>query len=60
MMDHVISADESETMEIQTKTMDWAGELTELFSRANTQVNHQVIQGWRAKYNMEFDIMSSS
>ncbi len=26
-MDHVISADESETFEIQRKTMDWAGKL---------------------------------
>jgi len=24
-MDHVISADESETVEIQKKTMDWTG-----------------------------------
>jgi hypothetical protein len=59
MMDHIISADESETEEIQMKTMDWSGDLTELVSRANTQVNHQVIQGRRAKYNMEFDFMSS-
>jgi hypothetical protein len=35
-MDHVISADESETIEIQKKTMDWTGELAELFGRANT------------------------
>jgi hypothetical protein len=34
-MDHVISADKSETVEIQKKTMDWTGELTELFSTAN-------------------------
>jgi len=26
-MDHVISADESETIEIQKKTMDWTGEM---------------------------------
>jgi len=37
-MDHVISADESEIVEIQMKTMDWTGELTELFNRANTEV----------------------
>jgi len=30
-MDHVISADKSETVEIQTKTLDWARELMELF-----------------------------
>jgi hypothetical protein len=30
-MDHVISADESETIEIQKKTMAWTGELAELF-----------------------------
>ncbi len=30
-IDHVISADESKMAELQTKTMDWAGELMELF-----------------------------
>jgi hypothetical protein len=37
-MDHVILADKSETMEIQMKTMDWAGKLTDLFRRANTTI----------------------
>jgi len=54
-MDHVISADESETIEIQRKTMDWTGELAELFGRANTDGIHRAIQGLRTKYNGEFD-----
>ncbi len=54
-MDHVISADESETIEIQKKTMDWTGELTELFGRANTEGIHTAVQGLRTKYNGEFD-----
>ncbi len=54
-MDHVISADESETIEIQKKTMDWTGELAELFGRANTKGIHMAIQGLRTKYNGEFD-----
>jgi len=36
-MDHVISADESETIKIQKKTMDWTGELAKIFGRANTE-----------------------
>jgi hypothetical protein len=54
-MDHVISADKSETIEIQKKTMDWTGELAELFGRANTEGIHMAIQGLRTKYNGEFD-----
>jgi hypothetical protein len=54
-MDHVISADESETIKIQKKTMDWTGELAELFCRANTEGIHTAIQGLRTKYNGEFD-----
>jgi hypothetical protein len=54
-MDHVISADESETIEIQRKTMDWAGEIADLFGRANTESIHKAIQGLRTKYNGEFD-----
>ncbi len=54
-MDHVISADESETNEIQRKTRDWAGELADLFSRANTEGIHKAMQGLRTKYNGEFD-----
>ncbi len=54
-MDHVISADELETIEIQKKTMDWTGELAELFGRANTEGIHRAIQGLRTKYNGEFD-----
>ncbi len=34
-MDHVISADESETIDIAIKTMDWAGEITDLFRYEN-------------------------
>ncbi len=35
--------------------MDWAGELADLFSRANTEGIHKAIQGLRTKYNGEFD-----
>ncbi len=54
-MDHVISADESETIEIQKKTMDWTGELAELFGRASTEGIHMAIQGLWTKHNREFD-----
>ena len=54
-MDHVISADESETIEIQKKTTDWTGKLAELFGRANTEGIHRAIQGLRTKYNGEFN-----
>jgi hypothetical protein len=54
-MDHVISADESETIEIQKKTMDWTSKLPELFGRANTEDILRAIQGLRTKYNGEFD-----
>jgi hypothetical protein len=50
-MDHVISADESETIEIQKKAMDWTGELPKLFGRANTEGIHTAIQGLWTKYN---------
>jgi len=54
-MDHVISADESEMIEIQKKTMDWPGELAELFGWANTEGIHTAIQGLMTKYNGEFN-----
>jgi len=54
-MDHFISAEESETIEIQRKTMDWTGKLAELFGRANTDGIHKAIQGLWTKYNREFD-----
>jgi len=53
-MDHVILADKSKTIEIQKETMDWTGELTELFGRANTKGIHTAIQGLWTKYNGEF------
>jgi hypothetical protein len=37
------------------KTMDWAGELADLFSRGNTKMSHGAIQDLRMKYNGEFD-----
>jgi hypothetical protein len=43
MMDHIISADELETVEVQIKTMDWARELTELYGRANKEAIHQAM-----------------
>ncbi len=54
-MDHVISADESETIDIAIKTMDWAGEITDLFRYENKDAIHQAMQGLRACYNGEFD-----
>jgi hypothetical protein len=54
-MDHVILADESETIEIQKKSMDWTGKLAELFNRANIEVIHTDIQGLRTKFNGEFN-----
>jgi hypothetical protein len=48
-MDHVISADEFKTSEIQMKSMDWAGELTELFGRSNNEAIHQAMEGLRTK-----------
>ena len=35
--------------------MDWAGEIADLFCRANTEGIHKAIQGLRTKYNGEFD-----
>jgi hypothetical protein len=35
--------------------MDWTGELTELFGRANTEGIHTAVLGLRTKYNREFD-----
>ena len=54
-MDHVISADESETIEVAIKTMDWAGEITDLFHYGNKEAIHQAVQGLRTRYNGEFD-----
>jgi hypothetical protein len=44
-VDHVISANESETIEIAIKTMDWAGEITDLFHYENKDAIHQSVQG---------------
>jgi hypothetical protein len=54
-MDHIISANESETIEIAIKTMDWAGEITYLFHYENKDAIHQAVQGLRNRYNGEFD-----
>jgi hypothetical protein len=54
-MDHVISADESEMIEIAIKTMDWAGKITDLFHYENKDAIHQAVQGLRNRYNGEFD-----
>jgi hypothetical protein len=55
-MEHIISADESETVKIIIKSMDWACELAELFSRGNTKIIHEVMNDLRTKYNREFDV----
>jgi len=54
-MDHVISASESETIEIAIKTMDSAGKITDLFHYENKDAIHQAVQGLRNRYNGEFD-----
>jgi len=54
-MDHVISADESETIKIAIKTMDWAGEITDLFHYENKDAIHQAVQGLRNRCNGKFD-----
>jgi hypothetical protein len=54
-MDHVISADESETIEIVIKTMDWAGEITDLIHNENKDAIHQAVQGLHNRYNSKFD-----
>jgi hypothetical protein len=54
-MDHVISADESETIEIAIKTKDWAGKITDLFHYESKDAIHQAVQGLRNQYNGKFD-----
>jgi hypothetical protein len=54
-MDHIISADESETIEVKIKAIDWAGEFTDLFHHGNKDKIHQAVQGLRTRYNCEFD-----
>ncbi len=54
-MDHVISANESETIEVKIKTMDWASLITDLFHYRNKEAIHQAIQGLRTRYNRELD-----
>ncbi len=49
-MDHVISADESETIEVKIKAMDWAREITELFHHENKEAIHQAVKGLRIRY----------
>jgi hypothetical protein len=52
-MDHVISADESETIEV--KMMGWASKITDLFHNRNKEAIHQAVQGLSTRYNREFD-----
>jgi hypothetical protein len=54
-MDHVISADESETIEVKIKTMDWASKITDLFHYRNKEAIHQAVQGLRTRYSGESD-----
>jgi hypothetical protein len=46
-INHVISADESKTIEVSIKTMDWAGEITDLFHYENKEAIYQAVQGLR-------------
>jgi hypothetical protein len=55
MMDHVISADEFETIEVKIKTMDWAGKITDLFHYGNKEAIYQAVQGLRTRYNGIFE-----
>jgi hypothetical protein len=54
-VDHVISADESETIEVKIKTMDRAGKITDLFHYGNKEAIHQAVQELRTQYNGEFE-----
>ncbi len=54
-MDHVISTNKLETIEVAIKTMDWAGKITDLFHYGNKEAIHQAVQGLRTRYNAEFD-----
>ncbi len=54
-MDHVILADESETIKITIKTMDWAGEITNLFHYEKKDAIHQAVQGLCHQYNGKFN-----
>ncbi len=42
-MEPVISLDESETVKISIKSIEWAGELADLFCRGNTKIIHKAI-----------------
>jgi len=55
-MEDIISAGVSETVKINIKSMDWASQLAELFSRGNTKIIHEVMNDLRTKYNREFDV----
>ncbi len=35
--------------------MDWAGEITDLFHYGNKEAIYQAVQGFRTRYNREFD-----
>jgi hypothetical protein len=48
-MDHVISADKSETIKVEIKAMDCAGEITDLFHHGNKEAIHQAVQGLRTR-----------
>ncbi len=54
-MDHIISADKSETIEIAIKTIDWAGEITDLFHYESKDAIHQAVKGLHNQYNCEFN-----
>jgi hypothetical protein len=56
-MDHVISADESEMIEVKIKTMDWAGKITDLFYYGNKEAIHQAVQGLRTRYEFDATIL---
>jgi hypothetical protein len=55
MMDHMISAEESEMIEIRIKAMDWAREIKDLFCHGNKETIHQAVQGLGTRCNGEFD-----
>jgi len=46
---------ESETIEIRIKAMNWAMEITDLFHRGNKETIHQSVQGLSTRYNAKFD-----
>jgi hypothetical protein len=53
--DHVTTTDESEDLEIDSKTLDWHWNTTEFFSHDNEEAVNQAAQDLKARHNGEFE-----